>query len=89
MLQEEIYVEQLEGFVTPGQEEKVYLLRKALYGLRQAPRAWYSKMDEHLLGLGFKKSLSESTLYVKKLVSDLVVVSLYVDDMLVTGSNSA
>ncbi|XP_030449874.2 uncharacterized mitochondrial protein AtMg00810-like [Syzygium oleosum] len=46
-------------------------------------------MDEHLLGLGFKKSLSESTLYVKKLVSDLVVVSLYVDDMLVTGSNSA
>ncbi|KAL3749900.1 hypothetical protein ACJRO7_010945 [Eucalyptus globulus] len=46
-------------------------------------------MDEHLLGLGFKKSLSESTLYVKKLVSDLVVVSLYVDDMMVTGSNSA
>lgn len=89
VLQEEIYVEQPEGFVTPGQEEKVYLLRKALYGLRQAPRAWYSKMDEHLLGLGFKKSLSESTLYVKKLVSDLVVVSLYVDDMLVTGSNSA
>lgn len=89
VLQEEIYVEQPEGFVTPGQEEKVYLLRKALYGLRQAPKAWYSKMDEHLLGLGFKKSLSESTLYVKKLVSDLVVVSLYVDDMLVTGSNSA
>ncbi|KAI6694933.1 hypothetical protein NL676_022643 [Syzygium grande] len=46
-------------------------------------------MDEHLLGLGFKKSLSESTIYVQKLVSDLVVVSLYVDDMLVIGSNSA
>lgn len=61
VLQEEIYVEQPEGFVTPGQEEKVYLLRKALYGLRQAPRAWYSKMDEHLLGLGFKKNFSEST----------------------------
>ncbi|XP_039165831.1 SNF2 domain-containing protein CLASSY 3-like [Eucalyptus grandis] len=88
-LKEEIYVEQLEGFVTLDQEEKVYLLRKALYGLRQAPRAWYSKMDEHLLGLGFKKSLSESTLYVKKLVSDLMMVSLYMDDMLVTGSNNA
>nr|CAD1838543.1 unnamed protein product [Ananas comosus var. bracteatus] len=88
VLQEEIYVEQPEDFVTPGQEEKVYLLRKALYGLRQAPRAWYSKMDEHLLGLDFKKSLSESTLYVKNNVSYLVVVSLYVDDMLVIGSNS-
>ena len=65
------------------------MLRKALYDLKQAPRAWYSKIDEHLLNLGFEKSLSESTLYIKKLASDLVVVSLYVDDLLVTGSKSA
>ena len=62
-------------------------MNKALYGLKQAPRAWYSKVDEHLLGLGFKKNLSESTLYVKMCVSNIVVVSLYVDDMLVTGNN--
>ena len=57
VLQEEIYVEQPEGFIIPGQEEKVYVLKKALYGLKQAPRAWNNKMDGHLLSLGFEKSL--------------------------------
>ena len=65
------------------------MLKKALYGLKQAPKAWYSKMDGHLLSLGFEKSLSESTLYVKKLDSDLVIVSFYVNDLLVTGGNKA
>jgi len=57
-LQEEIYVEQLEGYVKEGEEDKVYLLKKAFYGLKQAPRAWYSRIDEHL-HLGFVKSFSE------------------------------
>ena len=65
------------------------MLKKALNGLKQAPRVWYNKMDGHLLSLGFKKSLSEYTLYVKMLDSDLVIVSLYVDDLLVTGGNEA
>ena len=64
-LQEEIYVEQPQGFIKDGEENKVYLLKKALYGLKQAPRAWNNKIDEHLRNLGFSKSLSESTLYVK------------------------
>lgn len=54
-LQEEIYVEQLEGFAITGQEDKAYLLKKALYGLNQAPRAWYSRIDEYLLSLVFTK----------------------------------
>lgn len=61
-LQEEIYVEQPEGFVIKQQEDKVYLLKKALYGLKQAPRVWYNRIDDYLLCLGFRKSLSESTL---------------------------
>ena len=89
VLQEEIYVEQLEGFIIPGQEEKVYLLKKAMYGLKQPPRGWYNNMDGHLLSQGFEKSLGESTLYVKKLDSNLVIVSLYVDDLLVTRGNKA
>ena len=87
VLQEEIYVEQPDGFVIQGAEDKVYLLQKALYGLKQAPRAWYSRIDEHLLNLGFVKSLSEATLYVKLKDNDVLIVSLYVDDLLVTGSN--
>ncbi len=86
-IQEEIYVEQPEGFQVKGQEEKVYLLKKALHGLKQAPRAWYSRIDEHLQSLGFVKSPSEATLYVKATDTNLIIVSVYVDDLLVTGSN--
>ena len=64
LLHEEIYVEQPEEFSVPRHEDMVYLLKKALYGLKQARRAWYNRMDNHLLGLGFEKSLSESTLYI-------------------------
>ncbi|CAL5347060.1 unnamed protein product [Camellia sinensis] len=80
-------MDQLEGFAFQGQEEKVCRLKKALYGLKQAPRSWYSRIDAHLVNLGFEKSLSESTLYIKKADDEILVVSLYVDDLLVTGSS--
>ena len=79
-LQEEIYVKQPKGFQVKGQEEKVNLLKKALDGLKQAPRAQYSRIDEHLQSLGFVKSPSEATLYVKETDANLIVVSVYVDD---------
>ena len=63
------------------------MLKKALYGLKQAPRAWYSRIDDHLLSLGFIKSLSEVTLYIKHKSNDFLIVSLYVDDLLVTENN--
>ncbi|KAF0927925.1 hypothetical protein E2562_036901 [Oryza meyeriana var. granulata] len=52
-LAEEVYVQQPPGFTIDGQEHKVYRLRKALYGLRQAPRAWNAKLDDSLMSLGF------------------------------------
>ncbi|GLU17722.1 hypothetical protein SLE2022_340780 [Rubroshorea leprosula] len=88
-LKEEIYVEQPDGYVKKGAEHKVYLLKKALYGLKQAPRAWYGKIDNHLLSLGFEKSIEEATLYVKEKEADLIIVSIYVDDLLVIGSCEA
>ncbi|KAL0420408.1 UNVERIFIED_CONTAM: Retrovirus-related Pol polyprotein from transposon TNT 1-94 [Sesamum latifolium] len=71
-----------------GEGDKLYLLKKALYDLKQAPRAWYSKIDEHLLNLGFVKSPSKATLYVKHNGTKILIVSLYVDDLLVTGNNT-
>ena len=65
-LQEELFVEQPEGFKAVGMKEKVYKLHKALYGLKQALRAWHSKVDSHLLQCGFTRSENEATLYVKK-----------------------
>lgn len=58
----------------------VYLLKKALYILKQAPRSWYNQMDNHLLGLGNRKILSESTFYVNKVASNIIIIYLYVDD---------
>ncbi|KAL4348545.1 hypothetical protein GQ457_17G004780 [Hibiscus cannabinus] len=86
-LKEEIFIEQPQGFTVQGEEEKVYRLKKALYGLKQAPRSWYSRIDAYLLNLSFEKCLSESTLYIKKSDDEILVVSLYVDDLLVTGSS--
>ena len=65
VLQEEVYMDQPEGFVVRGKEYKVYRLHKALYGLKQAPRAWYGEIDAYFSQCGFEKSLSEPTLYIK------------------------
>ena len=65
VLEEEIYVEQPQGFVSKGKESKVLRLRKALYGLKQAPRAWYSRIDQYFMDRGFRRSKSEPTLYIK------------------------
>ena len=55
-LKEDVYVTQLEAFVATSMEEMVYKLRKLLYGLRQALRAWYSKVDQHFTQFGFEKA---------------------------------
>ncbi|GKV30443.1 hypothetical protein SLEP1_g39251 [Rubroshorea leprosula] len=87
-LEEEIYVEQPEGFLVHGSENMVYKLHKALYGLKQAPRAWYSRIDAYLMQQGFKRSENEAILYVKDTNGGVqLLVSLYVDDFLITGSD--
>ena len=85
-LEEEIYVEQPIGFEKPGTEGKVLRLWKALYVLKQAPRAWYNKLDSYLISLGFSRSWNEVTLYVKKEENETLIILVYVDDLLVTGS---
>lgn len=77
-----------EGYVKEGEGDKVSVLKIALYGLKQASKAWYSRINVHLLSLGFKRSLSEPTLYVKYNENDTLVIPLYVDDLLVTGNNA-
>ncbi|CAN6272987.1 unnamed protein product [Urochloa humidicola] len=64
-LLEEVFVEQPPGFTLKGHERKVLHLVKALYGLRQAPRAWYAKLDGTLLALVFCHSSSEHAMYFR------------------------
>ncbi|KAF0897582.1 hypothetical protein E2562_039385 [Oryza meyeriana var. granulata] len=62
---EEVYVRQPPGFTIVGHEDKVLRLDKALYGLRQAPRAWNAKLDETLVALDFSHSASEHAVYAR------------------------
>ncbi|KAF0932405.1 hypothetical protein E2562_010320 [Oryza meyeriana var. granulata] len=75
-LAEEVYVQQPPGFAVDGQEHKVYRLRKALYGLRQAPRAWNAKLDDSLMSLGFQRSITEHAVYTPH-DSVVVIVHIY------------
>ncbi|MCH94322.1 copia-type polyprotein [Trifolium medium] len=67
----------------------VYKLKKALYGLRQAPRAWYNKIESYFCLEKFEKCSYEHTLFVKQGVySKILIVSLYVDDLIYTENDS-
>ncbi|XP_070668918.1 uncharacterized protein [Malus domestica] len=88
VLEEEVYVDQSQGFEVKNEENKVYRLIKALYGLKQALKAWYSEIDTYFSQRGFKKSPSEATVYVKGgNETDVLMVGIYVDDVVFTGNN--
>ncbi|KAG7585873.1 Reverse transcriptase RNA-dependent DNA polymerase [Arabidopsis thaliana x Arabidopsis arenosa] len=86
-LKEIVYVSQPEGFITEENKNKVYKLNKALYGLRQAPRAWNNKLNQILKELNFMKCSKEPSLYQKQENEHLLIVAVYVDDLLVTGTS--
>jgi hypothetical protein len=88
-LKEEVYVHQPPGFVIPGKEDKVPRLRKALYGLRQAPREWNAKLDSTLKGMGFRQSPHEATIYRWGNGGNTLLVGVYVDDLVITGTKDA
>lgn len=87
IIEEEVYIEQLEGFVVHGKESHVCKLKKALYGLKQAPHAWYERIDSYLMGLGFSKNDADSNLYFKVINGEALILILYVDDLLITGED--
>ena len=61
-------------------------LKKSLYGLKQAPRDWYAKIDGFLLSLSFVRCKSDPNVYLKLIHGSLMIIFLYVDDLLITGS---
>jgi len=67
-LEEEVYIEQPEGFQLTNKEDNVCKLKKALYGLKQAPRAWYARLDSYLQAHGFKRGLTTIIFIVKLLM---------------------
>ncbi|GKB53562.1 putative reverse transcriptase, RNA-dependent DNA polymerase [Tanacetum coccineum] len=75
-IEEEVYVCQPPGFVDPEFPEKVYKLEKALYGLHQAPRAWYETLSTYLLDNGFHRGQIDKTFFIKRLKGDILLVQV-------------
>jgi len=86
-LEEEVLMEQPKGFEDPAFPDHVCRLHKSLYGLKQAPRAWFMRLSQALLELGFTSSAVDSSLFMFHLHSIHVFVLIYVDDILVCSNS--
>jgi len=87
-LEEQIYMQQPEGFSQPGHEHLVCRLKKSLYGLKQSPRQWYKRFDSYMIQIGYKSCEYDCCVYVKSLDDgSFIFLLLYVDDMLIVAKN--
>ena len=89
ILQEEVYVEQPKGFVDPHKPDDVYKLKRALYRLKQAPKAWYDRLIAYFTKHGFKKRFADTTLFIWKDKNYFVVAQIYVDDIVFGATNDS
>ncbi|GKC58897.1 putative ribonuclease H-like domain-containing protein [Tanacetum coccineum] len=81
-IKEKVYVCQPLGFEYPEFLDKVYKVEKVLYGVHQAPRAWYETLSTYLLDNGFQRGQIDKTLFIKRIKSDILLVQVYVDDII-------
>jgi hypothetical protein len=88
VLDEEVYMKQPPGFVDSALPSNVCRLHKSLYGLKQAPRAWHTRLNDFLLSIGFRASKVDTSLFIFSVGVDICYLLVYVDDILLTGSNS-
>ncbi|KAK4345238.1 hypothetical protein RND71_035414 [Anisodus tanguticus] len=89
VLEVEVYIQQPSGYEIKGHKDKMLKLKKALCGLKQVPRAWNSRIDKYFQENGFNKCPYEHALYIKIKDGDILIVCLYVDDLIFTGSNQS
>ncbi|GKA07131.1 putative ribonuclease H-like domain-containing protein [Tanacetum coccineum] len=88
-IEEEVYVTQPKGFEDPHFPKHVYRVVKALYGLHQAPRAWYARLSTFLLKHNYRRGTIDKTLFIKKNSRDIILVQVYVDDIIFGSTNKA
>ncbi|GJT18622.1 putative ribonuclease H-like domain-containing protein [Tanacetum coccineum] len=81
-IEEEVYVCQPAGFEDPDFPDRVYKVEKALYGLHQAPRAWYETLSTYLLDNGFQRGKIDKTLFIRRVKSDILLIQVYVNDII-------
>ncbi|GJT82748.1 retrovirus-related pol polyprotein from transposon TNT 1-94 [Tanacetum coccineum] len=85
-INEEVYVAQPPGFIDFAKPNYVYKLKKALYGLKQAPKAWYDRLKAFLIKHNYSIGMVDNTLFNKKKDSNLIIVQIYVDDIILRST---
>jgi hypothetical protein len=85
-LEEDIYMEQPQGFLQEGFDHLVCKLKKSLYGLKQSPRAWYQRIDSFFTKEGFTRGQADHSLYIKQTGEYLLIVLMYVDDLIILAN---
>nr|GEU62156.1 hypothetical protein [Tanacetum cinerariifolium] len=86
-IDEDVYVMQPPGFQDLEFPDRVYKVEKAIYGLHQAPRAWYGTLSKYLLDNDFQKGTINQTLFIRKHKGEFLLVQVYVDDIIFGSSN--
>nr|GEV54503.1 copia protein [Tanacetum cinerariifolium] len=86
-LKEDVYMSQPEGFIDVDHPSHVYKLKKALYGLKKALRAWYDELSKFLLQNHFSNGIVDPTLFIRRFNDDILVVQVYVDDIIFDSTN--
>ncbi|GKE22452.1 putative ribonuclease H-like domain-containing protein, partial [Tanacetum coccineum] len=81
-IEEEVYICQPLGFEDPEFLDRVYKVENVLYGLHQAPKAWYETLSTYLLDNGFQRGQIDKTLFIKRVKGDILLVQVYVDDII-------
>jgi hypothetical protein len=87
VFEEEVYIEQPQGFEVHGRESHVCRLKKAVYRLKQAPRVWYSRIEGYLQSMGFTKSEVNPNLYFILVGLDPLILVLYIDALFLIGAD--
>ena len=82
ILKEDVYVAQPKGFIDPHFSDHVLYLKKALFGLKQAPRAWYDRLTQYLVSHGFTRGNADQTFFIKREDGELIVAQVYVDGII-------
>jgi len=86
-LEEEVYMDQPEGFLTTRNENLVCKLKKSIYGLKQASRQWYLKFNDTIMSYGFVENVVDRCIYMKVSESKFIILVLYVDDILLATND--
>jgi hypothetical protein len=87
-LEEDVFMDQPEGYIIPGKEDLVCHLKRSIYGLKQSPRCWNKELVDYLTELGFIQSDGDPCVFVRTVNDKLVIIAVYVDDLILATEDS-